>query len=153
DEGEVRFEIAMRPAKATVVTVLSPDGRPAVNADVGLVSRGARLELKPGGFSRVNLQSGGSLVSRDGKGQFGLPSGESITRVIAATAECYAEANVTGLEADPTIHLQPWGRLEGIYLSGGRGVAGRELLFQFGNGDFNTVSSEFGAYKVMTDGE
>ena len=55
--------------------------------------------------------------------------------------------------AEPTLILQPWGRLEGTYLSGGEGVANRELLFEYGQGALDTVSSDFTAYRVKTDGE
>lgn len=152
-EGEVRFDVAMRPALATRVTVLLPDGRPASGADVGLVSPGARLNLVPGGFSRDNVQSGGSLLLTDSQGQFSLPPDESITRVIAANAQGYAEASPSALAAEPTLILQPWGRLEGTYLSGGEGVADRELLLQSGQGALDTVSYDFTAYRVKTDRE
>lgn len=150
DEGEVRLDVALRPANPTVVTVLSPDGRPAANADIGLVSPGARLSLIPGGFSRQNMQSGGSLLLTDEKGRFDLPPNDAATCVIAAHADGYGEASPAALAAEPTMRLQPWGRLEGTYLSGGQAVAGRELLFQCGQGDFNTVSSDFNAYQVKT---
>ena len=36
DEGNVQLDIALSPAPSTSVTVLSRDGQPAANADVGL---------------------------------------------------------------------------------------------------------------------
>src|SRR5258706_4847756 len=62
DEGEVRLEVALKPATAQIVTVLQPDGNPAVDADIGLVMPGSQLNLVPGGFSREMAQSGGSLL-------------------------------------------------------------------------------------------
>jgi len=152
-EGEVRFEVALRPVSATPVTVLLPDGRPASGADVGLVSPGARLKLVPGGFSRDNVQSGGSLLLTDSQGRFSLAADESITRVIAANAQGFAEASPSALAVEPTLVLQPWGRLEGTYLSGGEGVADREVLFEYGQGALDTVSADFTAYRVKTDSE
>jgi protocatechuate 3,4-dioxygenase beta subunit len=152
-EGEVRFDVALRPGLATPVTVLLPDGRPASGADVGLVSQGARLNLVPGGFSPDNVQSGGGLLLTDSQGRFSLAPDESITRVIAANAQGYAEASPSALAAEPSLILQPWGRLEGTYLSGGEGVADRELLFQPGQGALDTVSYDFTAYRVKTDHE
>lgn len=150
-EVEVRFDVALRPALATQVTVLLPDGRPASGADVGLVSQGARLKLVPGGFSRDNVQSGGSLLLTDSQGRFNLAPDESITRVIAANAQGYAEASPAALAADPTLILQPWGRLEGAYFSDGAGVAGSELMFQYGPGTLDTLSCDAAAYRVKTD--
>ena len=63
EEAEASFDVALNPAKSVVVTVLLPDGRPAAGADVALVSAGARFQLLPGGFSRDNPQSGGSLLA------------------------------------------------------------------------------------------
>jgi hypothetical protein len=131
--------------------VLSPDGRPAANAEIGLVSPGARLSLQPGGFSRDNMQSGGNLLRVNNHGEFKLPADEAITRIIAADPAGYAEVSPAALVNDPTIHLEPWGRLEGIYFSDGREAAGSELLFQYDDGDFNSVSSDFAAYQVRTD--
>jgi RNA polymerase sigma factor (sigma-70 family) len=151
DEKDVHFDIVLQPASDSIITVLSADGRPAPNVDVGLVSPGARLQLIPGGFSRVNMQSGGTLRLTDARGQFKLPADETLTRVIAANEEGYAEASPALLAANPTLQLQPWGRLEGSYLSAGQGAAGRMLLFQYGGGSFDTVSSDFMAYQVKTD--
>jgi RNA polymerase sigma factor (sigma-70 family) len=152
DEKEVQFDIALQPASETQITVLGADGRPAPHMDVGLVSPGARLQVIPGGFSRLNVQSGGSLLLTDEHGQFKMPPDPLLTRVIAANAEGYAEGTPAALASSPTLQLQPWGRLEGTFLSNGQGAAGRTLLFQYGAGDFNTVSSEFDAYQVKTDG-
>jgi RNA polymerase sigma factor (sigma-70 family) len=152
-EGEVRFEVALCPALATPVTVLLPDGRPASGTDIGLVSKGARLNLVPGGFSRDNVQSGGSLLLTDSQGRFNLAQDESITSVIAVNAQGIAEASPSALTTEPTLTLQPWGRLEGTYLSGGEGAVDREVLFIYGQGAFDTVSSDFTAYRVKTDSE
>lgn len=151
DEGEAQFDVRLRTGAATAMTVLLPDGRPAVNADIGLVSPSAGLRLIPGGFSRENLQSGGSLLTTDGQGQFRLPPDDAVTRVIAAHPGGFAETTPAVLVAEPVIRLQAWGRLEGTYLSRGQPAADRELLFQYGQGDFTTVSSDSRAYQVRTD--
>lgn len=151
DEGEVQFDIALKPAATTSVTVLQPDGRPAANADIGLVSPGAGLRLIPGGFSRQNVQSGGSLLATDARGRFVLPPDDAVTLVIVAHASGYAEVLPTALTAEPTLYLQPWGRIEGKYVVGGDPAAGRSVLFTCKDGDFNTISSDFMAYQVKTD--
>jgi len=151
DEKDVRFDIALRPAPESVITVLSANGRPAANVDVGLVSPGALLQLVPGGFSHDNVQSGGAVLLTDERGHFKMPPDAAITRVIAASAEGYAEVPAAALAAEPTLQLQPWGRLEGTFLSNGQGAADRAVLFQYGAGDFDAVSSDFQAYQTKTD--
>jgi hypothetical protein len=129
-----------------------PDGRPATGADIGLVSSVAGLKLVPGGFSRDNVQSGGSLLRTDDQGVFRLPADGAIHRILVAHALGYAETTVAALTLDPEIYLQPWGRIEGTFQSGGQGVADREIAFQFGL-DRSEVATEFGSYKARTDRE
>jgi RNA polymerase sigma factor (sigma-70 family) len=153
DEGKVHFDIALQPARTSLITVVLPDGRPAASADIGLVSPSSGLRLLPGGFDRNNVQSGGSLVRTDGRGEFKLPPDESIARIIAAHLEGFAETTPAALESEPTLRLQPWGRLEGIYRSAGQAAAGRELLFEYGDGNYQSISSSFDGYRVKTDAQ
>jgi hypothetical protein len=73
--------------------------------------------------------------------------------VIAASADGYAEASRSRLAKEATITLQPWGRLEGTYLSDGRPAAGRDVFFGYAQGHFQSVCSDFTAYKTKTDSE
>jgi hypothetical protein len=150
DEGEVRLEVVLQAAKETLVTVLLPDGRRAVQADVGLVMPHAGLELRPGGFSH-KMANTSALAMTDTAGQFRLPPDSTISRVVVAQASGYAEASLAALASDPTIRLEPWGRVEGIYEVGGQPAAGRDLLFGFGNSDVMALRTSYEAYRVKTD--
>ncbi len=149
-EGKVHFAVALQAVLAATVTVVLPDGRPAADADIGLVFPGAQLNLVPGGFSRASLQSSGSLLSTDDQGRFILPADNAITRVIAAHPQGYAETTPVALAADPAIRLQPWGRLEGTFLSGGKPAAGRELTVESSGPGPRTRWFEF---RVKTDAD
>jgi uncharacterized GH25 family protein len=151
DEGEVALDVQLRAANALTVAVLLPDGRPAAGADVGLIFPGAELKLIPGGFSRQNQNFAGALLVTDATGHFTFPSDDAITRVIVAAPDGYAEVTPSNLAGQPTIHLQPWGRLEGTSMVGGQPASGRDLLFIYGEGDFSTVSSDQPAFRVKTD--
>ena len=72
--------------------------------------------------------------------------------MIAAGAQGYAEATPAEISENPIIRLQPWGRLEGTWLSGGKPASGRELFFQFGSAGTDAVGSDFQAYDIETDG-
>jgi RNA polymerase sigma factor (sigma-70 family) len=152
-EGEVQLDVALRRAAATVITVLLPDGRPAAKAEIGLVSPTSGLRLVPGGFARENELGGGGLGCADQQGRFTLPADDTISRVIAASAEGYAEASRSQLAKEPGITLQPWGRLEGTCLSEGRPAAGRDVFFGYARGHFQSVGSDFMAYRTKTDSE
>jgi hypothetical protein len=152
DEGEVFFEVTLQPASSTTLTVLQPDGRPAANADVGLVSSGAQLRLRPGGFDRTSGASGGSVLTTDAKGQVRLPPDESIRKVVVVHAQGFAEATSAKLQAEPTLQLQAWGRVEGVYWKGGKPAAGQELLPGLPGEDALSISFDFMTCKIQTDG-
>jgi RNA polymerase sigma factor (sigma-70 family) len=150
-EHKVQFDVALSPASATAVTVLAPDGGLAAGVDIGLVSPGSHLFLDPGGFSHDNLESGGSLLLTDAQGRFQLPPDPSVVRIIAAGPQGYTAITPATLTADPVMHLQPWGRLEGIYLRDGQPVADAELEFQYDVRNRDAISCDFLAFQAKTD--
>jgi protocatechuate 3,4-dioxygenase beta subunit len=151
NEGEVQLDAALQPAASITVSVTLPDGRPAAGVDVGIVSPSAGLQLAPGGFSRL-IQTGGSVLLTDSQGRFTLKPDDSVTGVIAASAEGYAEATKAALAGEPVMVLQPWGRLEGTLQAEGRPGTNCALLFRLGTGELRSVSTDFTAYQTKTDG-
>jgi hypothetical protein len=127
DEGEVQLDITLTPSASTAVTVLLPDGSPAANTDIGLDLRGAQLRLSPGALWHPTPGQYNNVLSTDDTGRFALPADETLARVIAVRAEGYAEAARVALIAEPTLRLQPWGRLEGTFFSDGKPAAGGML--------------------------
>jgi hypothetical protein len=152
NETDARFDVTMESAVTTSVSIVLPDGRTAANADVGLISPGARLQLRAGSFAR-GPESGGSLLTADSHGRFSLPADDSVKRIIVAHPEGYGEATPAQLAVQPTLTLQPWGRLEGTFLSSGKPAVGRLVMFQLGEGDFDGVFTDFQAYQKKTDAD
>ena len=150
DEGEVHLAIKLQSAHSTTITVLLPDGQPAVNADLGLESLGVRLRLLPG---RLRYIADGSVLGTDAKGQVRLPPDEAIQRIIVAHAQGYAEATPAALRAEPTLRLQPWGCIEGACWSGGKPVAEREMFLEFMESNINQISFDLIAYRTTTDSQ
>jgi RNA polymerase sigma factor (sigma-70 family) len=128
DEGEVSFDIVLYPAVSTTITVLLPDGQPATNASIGLDIPGTHLSLHPGGFNPTPPGNYNNVFSTDNAGRFVLPSDETVNRIIVASPDGYAEATPASLATESTLRLQPWGRIEGTLLSGGKPAAGRMLV-------------------------
>lgn len=154
DEGNVQLDVAMHRATTRQISVVSPDGSTAANTDVGLVVPGSHLQLMPGGFSRMGGESSTTLVRTDANGHFRLPGDPAITRVIAANPSGYVETTPAALAENPVLVLQPWGRLEGTYLSSGQPATNRDLLLQFTDHDESVgVSFDFMSFKVATDAE
>lgn len=153
DEGDVELNVTLKRAHTISVAVVTRDGRPASTVDVGLVSPGAKLAMIQGGFSRENVQTGGSLLRADKQGNFTLQPDPAVTRVIAAGAGGYAEATPAELEANPVMRLQPWGRLEVTCYSGGKPVAGREYGLKFGGGSEDAIDFDFMGSRFTTDAQ
>jgi len=155
DEGNVQLDVAMRRAAAREVSIVFPDGSAAVNTDVGLVVPGSHLQLMLGGFSRnAGGDSSTTLFRTDSAGRFRLPGDPAITRVIAANPTGYVETTPAALADNPTLVLQPWGRLEGTYLSNGQPATNRNLLLQFTDQDAALgVGFDFMSFKIATDSQ
>jgi RNA polymerase sigma factor (sigma-70 family) len=151
DEGRVQLNVSLHREISTPITVIAPDGQPAADVDVGVVSLGAQLRLLPGGFSRIG--SSASLLRTDDAGHFTLPSDDTVSRVIAASPSGYAETTPADLQNTPAITLQPWGRIEATCFSGGQPVVGREYLFGLNDStdDDNSFSADFTAFRVTSD--
>jgi uncharacterized GH25 family protein len=124
DAGEVQLDIKMQPAASTTVTVLLLDGAPVTNADIGLVEPGENLMVAQGGLRHPPYKGSRERPSLDDQGRFTLPPCEDGVRVVAAAPEGYAATTAAALAAEPTLRLQPWGRLEGTCLAGGKPAAG-----------------------------
>jgi RNA polymerase sigma factor (sigma-70 family) len=153
DEGDVELNVNLHRAAVTTVTVYNPNGQLATDADIGLVSPGARLSMNQGGFSRENVQTGGSLLRTGSDGTFVLQPDDSITRVIAASQEGYAESTPAALVANPVMQLQPGGRLEVTCISGGNPVVGRLYGLEFGSGSSETISFDLAMSHMTTDAQ
>jgi hypothetical protein len=146
EESEVQLDLALQPAAATMIAVVFQDGRPATNVKIGFEMPGTALHWAPGRFDRAK-NSRGVLDSTDDAGRFALPPDDTITRVFAVCPDGYAEATPASLATEPTMRLQPWGRLEGTMMSGGKPAVGRMLTFAIPGPE----PYPLGSFQVKTD--
>lgn len=153
EEGEARLDISLRPAQATTITLVQPDGRPATDATVALVSANGNAKLT--GVSFDPLNSHGSLLLRtDRDGRFQLPNDDSLVAVMAAHSEGFATARPAEFVAGQTTWmLQPWGKIEGTWLSGDKPATGRDVLLEGLEGRRGALQFDFTAFKATTDGD
>jgi RNA polymerase sigma factor (sigma-70 family) len=147
DEGEVRLDVQLKRADEKYVTVLLPDGTPAGNADVGLGRGGARLEIQPTGISRQD----GQILTTDAQGHFVLPADPGVSRVVIVHSQGFIETTKAALEARPEVKLLPWGRIEGLYLSGGKPAPGESVTLDYGTQGGLDVYGDFGAFSATAD--
>jgi RNA polymerase sigma factor (sigma-70 family) len=153
DEGDVRLDIALRPAKATPITLVLPDGRPAANAEVALVSAGGQVGLTEASLDRLNSH-GTILATADRDGRFELPGDDTLVAVIAVHPGGFALASPSDFAAGRnTWALQPWGKIEGKWLSGNQPAPDREVLLESVEGNSGMLRYDFTAFKARTDGD
>jgi hypothetical protein len=99
------------PALAIQGWVLLPDGSPAVNVEVGLLSAGTQRHI-----GRHNLGPEGDHLpdqQTDGAGAFRFPPEATGEAVVAVADFGIAESKVPEPGQPLTLRLQPWGRIEG----------------------------------------
>ncbi len=135
DEGDVEIDATLKRTKAPSITLLSPDGRPAANAQIGLIG--------PGGWATLNgptidpLTSGSlTRIVTDSGGKFSFSSDDpSVSIIVAVHPSGYALANAGDLTDQPNWSLQPYGVLRGSISKKGAPVPGREMvLHSFSSG-------------------
>lgn len=91
--------------------VLSPDGKPAADVDVGLEVEGIYLAI-----GKAELRGGrqeGVVTASGRDGSFSLPLYEKASSVVAVNEEGFARVWLEELKASRQIKLQKWGRVEG----------------------------------------
>ena len=110
-EGEQPFAFKLKKGKGLGGVVLLPDGKPAANTTVALVSKSSHPFIENGSLSP---NSSGIRAQTDAAGRFSfVPQAESCS-FFALHAEGHAEFNQHDLEKSGSVTLQPWGRLEGV---------------------------------------
>lgn len=152
EEEGVQLEVRLEKANDLAVTVLLPDGQPAVDVEVGFITPGGDLQLAPGGFSRVNSMGAGGLVRTDKQGVFRLPPDDAVRQVVAAGTAGFGQSTPSALRAEPALRLAPWGRIEGTFASGIK-AAGRKLKLDSLDRGSAAIQLDFHAFQVDVDGE
>lgn len=149
DEGEVAFAVTLKPAETVSVTVVLPDGQPAARCDVGFISPGTTLTLRPGGLDR---RFDATAVTTDTAGQFRLPADESVTMLVAAHSQGFAMTARAALQTEPVLRLQGWASVEGRIWSGGKPAAGKEFTLSWPRDEVPPrVRFDYESYRVVSD--
>lgn len=153
DEGEVRLDVSLRPSTNTIITLLTPGGVPAANADVAFISRGGHVTMTKAGSFPPNNCSGCFFATTDANGTFQLPDDDSLIRVLMVHPEGFADTTPQQLTGQTTWQLQPWGRIEGSWISGGQPAAGRVLTLLAAEAYRDSLTFEASGFTAETDSE
>jgi peroxiredoxin len=157
DEGEIKLDVVLAPpdGKPMLGVVLDPDGKPIVNAEVVLAgSQPDGIQIVDG---KLDQEASKRSVKTDTNGRFSLPPSAQLEtqdyKVIVIHDRGYAETPHKSFEADTTLRLKPWGRIEGVYKLGNRILADRAIGYFSDNLGNPGVPAIHGEGKARTDAE
>ncbi|MBN9691847.1 MAG: sigma-70 family RNA polymerase sigma factor [Verrucomicrobia bacterium] len=113
NEGEVRLDANLKPAREFSLTILQPNGQPAAEAQVGLLRKGDTFSLQRTRFNRNPLETAGfSYRTADSAGRVHLSEDEEITTALIVHSGGFSRVPFATLNRITQLQLQPWGRLE-----------------------------------------
>ncbi|MFA6186249.1 MAG: hypothetical protein WC770_03420 [Phycisphaerae bacterium] len=126
NEGRVRYDFVVDKENADNLAgiVYLPDGKPAEGAKVYLVKKNQWLNLENG---KQRYQQEMEKAVTDSQGKFTLSDCNEKFKLIAVSDEGFADVNNGEFSLDPAIHLEKWGRIEGVVYVGSKLAAGQEI--------------------------
>jgi protocatechuate 3,4-dioxygenase beta subunit len=122
DEGDVTYDFAMSKGDNLNVTVLLPDGKPAVGADVRLCPAppgkfyNMATFIKNGRFSYSDSSAQKLTLAADGR--LSIAPQDSEFMLVIVHDQGFAKTTSQALKAKPQIKLEAWARLEGVVKHG-----------------------------------
>ena len=149
NEGVVEIDIQLNRAESHDITVLLPNGSPAQQADVGLITPQSRITIVPGGLSH-NRQNSDHLLT-DSSGHFALKPEPEITSIIVAHPKGFALTASDEVKQTQEIHLEPWGRLEGSYQFDQDTDSATVLEVSFGESSSGNIRFDFDDFVAELD--
>jgi len=113
NEGSVVIDFKLEPAQWTTVTVLTPEGKPAVDADVAICTPSQHVMVQDGKFQRMQNFN---VLTTDAEGRFTLPSQTEKYKLIILHDTGSAETS----KSDTKVTLKSWGQVEGTVYIGSK---------------------------------
>jgi RNA polymerase sigma factor (sigma-70 family) len=101
--------------------VLAPDGKPVARAEVLLAGNFGMVQVSHMGFQNVPTTKTGP------DGRFTLPPQADVKTLVVRCTAGYAEVPVNRFTNGGEMRIEPWGRIEGFAMSGGKPAVGRTI--------------------------
>lgn len=152
DEGEVRLDVSLNPADHREVTVVTPEGKPAAQAELALLGQGGRATYTGGSFDPNNGHGMIRMIA-DAHGRVTLSTDDTLERVFIVHPSGFADLDPAAMASETTWMLLPWGRIEGQWMIGDQPIPNRELWLQSAEGDNDPFQFEFPTFGVKTDAQ
>lgn len=162
EEGKLAIDIVLeqRMGPGPSGLVLGPDGQPLPGATIALAGPFEdRLTIKDGRMEARTPQGQEPIppTTSGADGQFTLPASAYPQKpeysVVAVHDLGYGEVSREAFEADPTVRLRPWGRVEGRALLAGKPMADREIQYRTDRYRPSDIPEVFDYAQVRTDAD
>lgn len=149
DAGSVVHDFALERAEVTRGRVTRADGSPIAGARVVPLADAGQLHFVNGVLSERSTWPG---VKTDADGVFSVTKPSRGSMLLVSHAEGWAEAAPSQLTAGEAITLEPWGRVEGVYLAGTKPLAGRRIDIDLYGQSSTGPGESIHTYSTTTDG-
>ena len=142
NEGVVTWDVKLKKTPVTIHSVKTADGKPAASVNVLLVTPQDYLQLRDTQVFNQNQE--GTSFQTDADGNFELPPQPGDFGLVAASEAGFALTQRADFTNSSTLTLQPWGRMEGVFLNNGRPMVDQKFYFFLGdvNSRLNVWSQE-----------
>jgi hypothetical protein len=146
-EELVPVEFKLRPLERLVGSVRDANNEPVPGAEVTWASPETPASLGKAAFARG---SGTTVAFSDEAGRFELRAPRRATALFAASAEVgFAAASLDEVRRTGTLHLKPWGRIEGDLVLNGKPQSRR--LVVLGSYGLTNLAFLANAFAAVTD--
>jgi len=135
--SEGTTESATKPGKARVFTIQveAADGKPLPNVTVVCIGASTNALLKG-----TIIEGGNERLQTDGAGRFTIALREENIFFVIANDKGFSLSQSRDLTVNPTMLVQPWGRVEGARTNRNRPVADQPLRLYF---DWRCIGLDF----------
>lgn len=110
---DLPFDQLFTPPSDVAGTVLLPDGKPAVGANLAICSKNRDVYVTNGKLDERYLDKNGDIAETAADGSFKMPGREGKWVLVAVHDGGYAEVEDVEFAKSPAVKLRAWGRIEG----------------------------------------
>jgi hypothetical protein len=144
-------KVTRKPGPGPMGMVLLPNGKPAADAEIGLLVPGNYIALGRGSLKAYEARQEGLVVRTASDGHFTLPNVEGATGVVVVHEDGFASVPLEKLKSP--VQLAAWGRIEGVLHVGPRLGTNEVVVLESGNmfSDATQLMLDMQDFQARTD--
>ncbi len=116
DEGQVKINFELKPAKDIVATIVARNGKPAAEAKIALGVAGSQISINNGDINDGSTYA--TKLRADEKGRFSFPNRSEPFQLVITHPAGFAHLKSIDGPIPRRIELTPWARVEGTFRVG-----------------------------------